>query len=45
MLAQRNSWSTPNGEDLHIQLEELGNPYEPHRLNIVRGEQFERRRG
>ena len=35
------SWATPNGEKLHILLEELGIPYELHRLDITRGEQFE----
>lgn len=35
------SWATPNGEKLHIMLEELGIPYELHRLNITKGEQFD----
>ncbi|MEP4379534.1 MAG: glutathione binding-like protein [Alphaproteobacteria bacterium] len=35
------SWATPNGEKLHIMMEELGIPYELHRLDIGKGEQFE----
>ncbi len=35
------SWATPNGEKLHILLEELAIPYELHRVDITRGEQFE----
>ncbi len=35
------TWATPNGEKLHILLEELRIPYELHLLNITRGAQFE----
>ncbi len=35
------SWATPNGEKLHIMMEELGIPYELHKLDIGKGEQFE----
>jgi len=35
------SAATPNGIKLHILLEELAIPYEMHRVNINKGEQFE----
>lgn len=34
------SWSTPNGQKIHIALEELGLPYEVHPVDIGKGEQF-----
>jgi GST-like protein len=34
------SWCTPNGEKLHIMLEETGIEYEMHPINIGKGEQF-----
>ena len=33
------SWSTPNGNKLHIMLEELGAPYELVAINLGKGEQ------
>jgi len=35
------SWATPNGDKLHILVEELGVEYTLHPVNITRGEQFE----
>lgn len=35
------SWITPNGQKLHILLEELGLEYEARAVNIQAGEQFE----
>jgi GST-like protein len=35
------SWATPNGEKLHILVEELGNAYTLHPVDITRGAQFE----
>jgi GSH-dependent disulfide-bond oxidoreductase len=35
------SWSTPNGHKVHIMLEECGLPYEPHAVDINRGDQHE----
>jgi GST-like protein len=34
------TWSTPNGRKVSIMLEELGEPYNVHPLNIGKGEQF-----
>jgi GST-like protein len=34
------SWATPNGQKVHILLEELGIPYELHPVNIFQGEQM-----
>lgn len=34
------SWPTPNGQKVHIALEELGLPYEMHAVDIGKGEQF-----
>ncbi|HTM76368.1 MAG TPA: glutathione S-transferase N-terminal domain-containing protein, partial [Devosia sp.] len=34
------SLPTPNGQKLHIMLEELGVPYTYHRINIGAGDQF-----
>lgn len=34
------SWLTPNGEKVHIMLEEVGLPYEAHPINIGKGDQF-----
>ena len=34
------SWPTPNGQKIHILLEELGLPYNVHGVNIGTGEQF-----
>lgn len=35
------SWPTPNGQKVHIMVEELGIPYEVHGVDIGKGEQFE----
>lgn len=35
------SWPTPNGQKVHIALEEMGLTYEAHPVNITQGEQFE----
>ncbi len=35
------SWATPNGQKVHIALEELGLEYRVHGVNIGKGEQFE----
>lgn len=32
---------TPNGQKISIMLEEIGLPYEAHRINILEGEQFD----
>lgn len=34
------SWSTPNGHKVHIMLEECGLAYEPHAVDINRGDQL-----
>jgi GSH-dependent disulfide-bond oxidoreductase len=34
------TWSTPNGRKASIMLEECGLPYNVHRINIGKGEQF-----
>jgi GST-like protein len=34
------SWLTPNGEKIHIMLEEAGLAYKAHAVNILRGDQF-----
>ena len=34
------TWQTPNGRKASIMLEEVGLPYEVHRVNIGQGEQF-----
>jgi GST-like protein len=34
------TWSTPNGRKVSIMLEELGEPYNVHPLNIGKGDQF-----
>lgn len=38
-MIQAYSWCTPNGEKLHIMLEETGLPYELTPINIGRGDQ------
>lgn len=38
---QLYSWATPNGQKVHIMLEELALPYELHPVDIGKGEQFE----
>ncbi|GAA5235771.1 glutathione S-transferase family protein [Verticiella sediminum] len=35
-----HSWPTPNGQKVHILLEELGLPYTIHPVNIGQGDQF-----
>lgn len=35
------SWATPNGQKVHIALEELALEYRVHAINIGRGDQFE----
>ena len=35
------TWSTPNGDKLHIMLEEAGLEYRLHPVNIAQGEQFQ----
>lgn len=35
------SWPTPNGHKVHIMLEECGLPYQPHPINIGKGDQFQ----
>lgn len=37
---QLYSLATPNGQKVSIALEEMGLPYEAHRVNILKGEQF-----
>ncbi len=37
---QLYSLATPNGQKVSIALEELGVPYEAHKVNILEGEQF-----
>ncbi|HCZ49801.1 MAG TPA: glutathione S-transferase, partial [Gammaproteobacteria bacterium] len=34
------TWPTPNGQKIHIMLEETGLPYEVHPINIGKGDQF-----
>ncbi|MDB5923766.1 MAG: Glutathione S-transferase [Betaproteobacteria bacterium] len=34
------TWSTPNGRKVSIMLEELGEPYNVHPINIGKGDQF-----
>ncbi|WJF91573.1 glutathione binding-like protein [Paraburkholderia bonniea] len=34
------SWATPNGQKVHIMLEETGLPYQVHPINIGAGDQF-----
>ncbi len=36
------SWPTPNGQKIHIMVEELGIPYEVHGVDIGKGDQFEK---
>lgn len=36
------SWLTPNGEKVHIMLEECGLDYRAHPININTGDQFKR---
>ncbi len=38
---QLYSLATPNGQKVGIALEELGLPYEPHRINIFENDQFD----
>lgn len=38
---QLYSWPTPNGQKIHIMLEETGLPYEVHAIDIGKGAQFE----
>lgn len=38
---QLYSWATPNGQKVHIMLEELELPYEVHAIDISKGAQFE----
>jgi GST-like protein len=40
-MIQLWTWPTPNGQKLHIALEELGLPYELVPVNIGKGEQFQ----
>jgi GST-like protein len=35
------NWPTPNGQKVHIAIEELGLPYTLHPVNISKGEQFQ----
>lgn len=37
------SWTTPNGEKVHIMLEETGLPYRAHAVDILAGDQFKPR--
>jgi GSH-dependent disulfide-bond oxidoreductase len=37
---QLYSLATPNGQKVSVALEEMGLPYEAHRVNILKGEQF-----
>ncbi len=37
---QLYSLATPNGQKISIALEEMGLPYTPHTINIVKGDQF-----
>ncbi|MBL7556469.1 MAG: glutathione S-transferase N-terminal domain-containing protein [Bdellovibrionaceae bacterium] len=37
---QLYSFATPNGQKISIALEEMGLPYTPHTVNIIRGDQF-----
>ncbi len=41
MTLQLYTWATPNGQKIHIMLEELGVPYEVKPVNIFTGEQME----
>jgi GST-like protein len=34
------AWDTPNGRKISVALEEMGVPYNVHRVNISKGEQF-----
>jgi GST-like protein len=34
------AWNTPNGRKISVALEEMGVPYNVHRVNISKGEQF-----
>ncbi|MBZ0325325.1 MAG: glutathione S-transferase N-terminal domain-containing protein [Alphaproteobacteria bacterium] len=34
------TWPTPNGQKIHVMLEETGLPYEVHPINIGKGDQF-----
>ncbi|HIC29498.1 MAG TPA: glutathione S-transferase, partial [Rhodospirillales bacterium] len=34
------TWPTPNGHKIHIMLEETGQPYTVHPINISKGDQF-----
>ena len=34
------TWPTPNGHKIHIMLEECGQPYRVHPINIGEGDQF-----
>jgi len=40
VLIELFSWPTPNGQKIHIMLEELGLPYKVTAVNIGEGEQF-----
>ena len=35
------TWPTPNGQKVHIMLEECGLPYTVHEINISKGDQFD----
>ena len=35
------TWPTPNGHKVHIMLEEIGEPYTVHPINIGAGDQFD----
>lgn len=37
---QLYSFGTPNGQKVSIALEEMGLPYTPHTINIIKGDQF-----
>lgn len=37
-----HSWPTPNGQKVHVLLEELGLPYNVHAVNIGAGDQFKK---
>lgn len=39
-MIELHSWPTPNGWKISIALEEMNLPYEPHWINIGRGDQF-----
>lgn len=40
-MIELHSWSTPNGQKVHIMLEEIGLPYEVHPVDIGSGAQFD----